>query len=86
MADTAVKSEEGLDVDAQKQYVWQLAQSFNELLPIIPLWERHGNNPLNRTYLSAPAADDPIYINPWGSAADGFTPYLILTGGMAPAS
>lgn len=86
VADIAVKSEEGLDVATQKQYVWQLAQSFNELLPIIPLWERHGNNPLNRKFLNAPAADDPIYINPWGSAADGFTPYLILTGGMSPAS
>ncbi len=84
--DTAIKSEQGLDVAAQKGYVWQLAQSYNELLPAIPLWERHGNNPLNRKYLNAPKADDPIYINPWGSALDGFIPYLILTGGISPAA
>jgi len=84
--DAAIKSEQGLDVDAQKAIVDQLALSFNELLPAIPLWERHGNNPLNRKFLSAPAADDPIYINPWGTASDGFIPYLILTGKISPAA
>ncbi len=83
--DAAIKSEQGLDVDAQKAYVAELAQSFNELLPAIPLWERHGNNPLNREYLDAPASDDPIFVNPWGNALDGFIPYLILTGGIGPA-
>ena len=85
VVDAALKSEQGLDVDVQKGYVAELAQSFNELLPAIPLWERHGNNPLNRSFLDAPAADDPIYINPWGNANDAFIPYLILTGGMGPA-
>ena len=73
----------GLDVDAQKVIVEQLALSFNELLPIVPLWERYGNNPLNREFLNGPDGDDPIYIN---AGADHFMPYLIMTGGITPAN
>lgn len=80
--DVAVQSGEGLDVEAQKALVEQLAVSFNELLPAIPLWERYGNNPLNREFLDAPAGDDPIYNN---AGADHFMPYLIMTGGIGPA-
>ena len=80
--DAAVASGEGTDMDAQRALVDQLALSFNELLPVVPLWERYGNNPLNRTFLDAPASDDPIYNN---AGADHFMPYLILTGGISPA-
>jgi len=80
--DVSVQSGEGLDVDAQKALVEQLALSYNELLPAIPLWERYGNNPLNREFLNAPAGDDPIYNN---AGADHFMPYLIMTGGIGPA-
>jgi peptide/nickel transport system substrate-binding protein len=80
--DVAVESGEGLDVDAQKVLVEQLAISYNELLPAVPLWERYGNNPLNREFLDAPAGDDPIYNN---AGADHFMPYLIMTGGIGPA-
>lgn len=80
--EASVQSGEGLDIDAQKELVEQLAISFNELLPIIPLWERYGNNPLNRQFLDAPPSDDPIYNN---AGADHFMPYLIMTGGVGPA-
>jgi peptide/nickel transport system substrate-binding protein len=80
--DVAVQSGEGLDVEAQKVLVEQLAASYNELLPAIPLWERYGNNPLNREFVDAPAGDDPIYNN---AGADHFMPYLIMTGGIGPA-
>lgn len=81
--DLSYASLEGLDVDAQKAIVEQLAVSFNELLPAIPLWERYGNNPLNRTFLDAPANEDPIYLN---AGVDHFMPYLIITGGVGPAA
>lgn len=80
--DVAVQAGEGLDVEAQKVLVEQLAVSYNELLPAIPLWERYGNNPLNREFLDAPASDDPVYNN---AGADHFMPYLIMTGGIGPA-
>ncbi len=80
--DTALAANAGLDVEQQRVYVEQLAVSFNELLPCIPLWERYGNNPLNRQYLDAPPSDDPIWLN---AGADFFMTYLIMTGGIGPA-
>jgi peptide/nickel transport system substrate-binding protein len=78
----ALDSGIGLDTAVQTPMVEALALSFNELLPAIPLWERYGNNPLNRAFLGAPEADAPIWSN---AGADHFMPYLILTGGIAPA-
>ncbi|NJO83228.1 MAG: hypothetical protein HC828_10685 [Blastochloris sp.] len=78
----SLEAGQGLDVDAQIALIDQLALSYNELLPAIPLWERYGNNPLNREFLDAPASDDPIYNN---AGADHFMGYLILTGGVGPA-
>lgn len=80
----ALDSGVGLDVEAQRPLIEQLALSYNETLPAIPLWERYGNNPMNREYLDAPPADDPIYINPTGNP-DAFIAYLIITGGIGPA-
>lgn len=74
----------GLDVEAQRPLIEELALSFNEVLPAIPLWERYGNNPMNRQFVDAPAGDDPIYNNPTGNP-DAFIAYLILTGGIGPA-
>lgn len=81
--EVANQSGEGLDIDTQRGLIEQLAVSYNELLPAIPLWERYGNNPLNRNFLNAPASDDPIYNN---AGADHFMPYLIMTGKIGPAS
>ena len=80
-----LSSSRGLDEARQREQVAQLAQSFNELLPIIPLWERYGNNPLNREFVDAPPSDDPIYQN-GTSVPDPFMTYLLLTGGIGPAA
>jgi peptide/nickel transport system substrate-binding protein len=77
------KSLEGLDPAAQVPYIEQLAKSFNELLPIIPLWERYTNNAFNRNFLDAPASDDAIYLN--DTTADAFMPTMILLGMIKPA-
>ncbi len=81
--ETTISSSQGLDSETQAGLVEQLAVSFNELLPVIPLWERYGNNPMNREFLDAPAGDDPIYNN--AGNADHFIAYLILNGGIGPA-
>ena len=81
--DVAIASGQGTDPEAQAALVEQLAVSFNEVLPIIPLWERFSNNSLNRKFLDAPPIDDPIYAN--FSSTDSFMFYLIITGGVGPA-
>ncbi len=74
----------GTDRDAQAEVIGQLAMAYNELLPVVPLWERYTNNALNQNFLSVPALDDPIYSN-FGGGTDGWMVYLILTGQVAPA-
>ncbi len=81
--DVTIASSEGTDRDAQAGLVAELAVSFNEILPIVPLWERYTNNALNRQFLNAPPSDDPIYLNQTG--LDAFMPYLVITGGVTPA-
>lgn len=83
--DVANESAQGVDRDAQAELVTQLAISYNELLPAIPLWERYTNNALNRNFLSLPESSDPIYAN-FGGGADNWMTYLVLTGQVAPAS
>jgi peptide/nickel transport system substrate-binding protein len=83
--DAAIAAGQGLDAEAQNAIIEQLAISFNQLLPAIPLWERYGNNPLNREFVEAPASDDEsVAANPW-SGNDAFIPYWILTGQLGPA-
>lgn len=82
--DLAIQSGQGTDVEAQRALVEQLAVSFNETLPIVPLWERYTNNALNREFLDAPGFDDPIYQN--DTTLDAWMPYLIITGGIGPAA
>jgi len=75
----------GLDEAAQKNSVTTAAIAFNELLPIIPLFERYGNNPaLEGVRVKAwPPDSDPIILNaPYG---DNFTIMLLLTGQLTPA-
>jgi peptide/nickel transport system substrate-binding protein len=56
-----VDSANGLDVNAQKANVATAAAAFNQLLPIVPLWERYGNSPLlNKRLADAPPDTDPI--------------------------
>lgn len=85
LLELTLASSRGLDEAKQREQAGQLAKSFNELLPTIPLWERYGNNPLNREFVDAPPSDDPIYQN--GTAVpDPFMTYLLLTGGVGPAA
>jgi peptide/nickel transport system substrate-binding protein len=82
--DLAIHSGQGTDAEAQRADIEQLAVSFNELLPIVPLWERYTNNAMNREFLDAPPFDDPIYLN--DSTADFWMTYLLMTGGIGPAA
>jgi peptide/nickel transport system substrate-binding protein len=74
----------GLDEAAQKASVTKVALAFNELLPVIPLYERYGNNSaLEGTRVKAwPADDDPIFLN--APYADNFTILLMFQGRLLP--
>ena len=82
--DLSNQSSQGVDKGAQAELVTQLALSYNELLPAIPLWERYTNNALNRGFISVPDSSDSIFAN-FGGGADNWMTTLILTGGAAPA-
>jgi peptide/nickel transport system substrate-binding protein len=70
---------DGFDTDKQKAPVTACALAFNDLLPIIPLWERYGNNPVNEKKRVAPwpADSDTVFKNGGG---DSFTSILIYNG------
>jgi peptide/nickel transport system substrate-binding protein len=78
------KTVEGADEAAQKAPVTEMAQDFNKLLPIVPLWERYGNNAsLEGVRVdSFPADDDPIWKNP--VYADNPVVVLLLQGKLKP--
>jgi peptide/nickel transport system substrate-binding protein len=77
------KMGDGFDTGAQKAPVTEAALAFNDLLPVIPLWERYGNNPVNTTkrVKGWPADSDAVYKNPWGT--DAFTTLLIMNGTLS---
>jgi peptide/nickel transport system substrate-binding protein len=78
-----VNSALGLDEAAQKAAVTTVAQAFNELLPIVPLWERYGNNPaLDVRVTGYPADGDPIYKN--AVYGDNFVVMMLLDGTLKP--
>lgn len=74
----------GLDESKQKEAVAKLALAFNELLPIVPLWERYGNNPVleNVRVAGWPPEGDPIYRN--SPYVDPFNIILIHLGKLHP--
>jgi peptide/nickel transport system substrate-binding protein len=75
----------GLDEEQQKATVTKLSKIFNELLPVIPLWERYGNNPaLDGERVTGWLPDsDPIYQN--SPYQDSFTVMMIMDGTLKPA-
>jgi len=79
-------STKGLDTKAQKTMVATVAQSFNELLPIVPLWERYGNNPaMDGLHTCGWLPDDnPIYKN--SPYADSFAVMMIMDGTLYPCN
>ncbi len=76
----------GLDTEAQKAMVAKTAQAFNELLPIVPLWERYGNNPAMDGLHTCgwKPEGDPIYKN--SPYADSFTVLMIMDGTLYPCN
>lgn len=74
----------GLDVEKQKEAIGVLAQVFNEELPMLPLFERYGNNAcLEGTRVKAfPKDDDPILKNP--VYADNFVVIKLFKGEIEP--
>lgn len=78
--DLTNKMADGFDSEKQKPFVTQMALAFNELLPIIPLWERKGNNPVNTKarVTGWKPEGDPIYKNSHG--ADSFVVLQIVDG------
>ncbi|MDP9321590.1 MAG: ABC transporter substrate-binding protein [Chloroflexota bacterium] len=70
---------DGFDTEKQKPAITEAALAFNDLLPIVPLWERYGNNPVNETKRVAPwpADSDPVFKNGGG---DSFVSILIYNG------
>jgi peptide/nickel transport system substrate-binding protein len=80
-----IESGEGLDEAAQRRTVTSLALAFNELVPMIPLFERYGNNPVLEGHRvdTWPPDDDPILQN--SPYADNFTVMLLYAGRLVPA-
>ena len=79
-----VRSGEGLDTTIQRETINLLSQIFNELLPIVPIFELYGNNvALEGVRVVAwPTDDDPILKN--SPYADGIPTMLMLTGKLEP--
>ena len=75
----------GLDEAAQKQAVTQVAIAFNELMPMIPLFERYGNNAaLEGVRVSSyPPDSDPTLLN--ALYGDNFVVMALYTGQLKPA-
>jgi peptide/nickel transport system substrate-binding protein len=75
----------GLDEAAQKNNVTQAAIAFNELVPMVPLFERYGNNAsLDGVRVKGwPADNDPVLLN--ALYGDNFAVMMLLNGQLTPA-
>ena len=69
----------GYDTSKQKDPITKIALAFNELLPIIPIYERLNNNPINdKVRVTGWKPDgDPIYTQGGG---DNFTIVMLMDG------
>jgi peptide/nickel transport system substrate-binding protein len=74
----------GLDVEKQKALVLNISRAFNELLPIVPIYERWAKNPMLEGVRAQGwlPADNPIYTN--SPYADSFVIMQILDGTLKP--
>jgi len=76
-------SVEGLDEAAQKKGITTVAKVFNDLLPVVPIWERYGNNPARDTRVTGwPPDGDKRYKN--AVYGDNFVVMMILDGTLGP--
>jgi peptide/nickel transport system substrate-binding protein len=78
------QSGEGLDLEPQKAAISKMAVAFNELLPIIPMFERYGNNPVidGKRVKGWLPPEHAIYKNP--HSVDNFVILQILDGTLKP--
>ncbi|MBI3521552.1 MAG: ABC transporter substrate-binding protein [Chloroflexi bacterium] len=74
---------DGLDTAKQRDAVTKAALAFNDLLPVIPLWERYTNSPVNDRKRVAGwwPSGDPIYKN---GPADSFVIIMLMDGTLHP--
>ena len=74
----------GLDIEKQKSLVLTMSRAFNELLPIVPIYERWAKNPMLEGVRAQGwlPADNPIYTN--SPYADSFVIMQILDGTLKP--
>ncbi len=79
-----VESAQGLDVNAQKDLVFKVSRAFNELLPLVPVYERWAKNPtLEGVRVKGwPKPTDPIYVN--SPYSDSFAVLMLLDGTLKP--
>ncbi|HDM70900.1 MAG: ABC transporter substrate-binding protein [Thermotoga sp.] len=82
--DELINSVVGTDRNEHVKRITKLALVFNETLPLIPLWERYGNNPaLDGVRVTGWLPEgDPIYKN--NVYLDNFVTYMILKGILKP--
>ncbi len=74
----------GTSPDDLKQATTTAALAFNELLPIIPMWERYSNAPAVTSMIKGyPPDGDPLYEN--SIYADNYTTILTFQGMLKPA-
>ncbi len=75
---------QGLDVAKQKVVVTKAIRAFNELLPVLPLYERFGNNPILEgvRVVGWPKDDDVLFQN--AAYADSYVIISMLEGRLQP--
>lgn len=74
----------GTTTEELKTATTTAALAFNELLPIIPLWERYANCPLlDEAVVGCPPDGDPLYDN--SIYADNYITILTFEGTLKPA-
>ena len=75
---------QGLDVAKQKVVVTKAIRAFNELLPVLPLYERFGNNPIleGARVVGWPKDDDVLFQN--AAYADSYVIISMLEGRLQP--
>jgi peptide/nickel transport system substrate-binding protein len=74
------KSTEGIDTAAQKRYIEPLALIYNDALPVVGLFERYSNDPIDTRsrVVGWLPLDDPIYQNNQGG--DNYVAIQFLNG------
>jgi peptide/nickel transport system substrate-binding protein len=75
---------QGLDVEKQKEATTKAVKAFNELLPMIPTYERFGNNPIldGVRVTGWPADNDVLFQN--AAYADSYVIISMLEGKLRP--